>query len=107
MPPLVREHRLYQADWLLRFYGYKAESLLDEINITCNKNSIPFDPQKPVYCSGIRLGSAAMTTRGFKEDDMREVARIIADAIKNSDNENILAKLRLDSLKLCEKYPLY
>ena len=68
---------------------------------------MPNDPQSPFVTSGIRLGAAAMTTRGFKEDDMREVARIISEAIKNSDNEAVLEKLRQDSLKLCKKYPLY
>ena len=68
---------------------------------------VPNDPQSPFVTSGIRLGAAAMTTRGFKEDDMKEVARIIAEAIKNSDDEKVLNELRLESAKLCKKYPLY
>ena len=87
--------------------GKDMANVLERVGITANKNTVPNDPQSPFVTSGIRLGSAAMTTRGFKEDDMREVARIISEAIKNSENEEVLEKLRADSLKLCEKYPLY
>ena len=87
--------------------GKDMANVLERVGITANKNTVPNDPQSPFVTSGIRLGAAAMTTRGFKEDDMKEVARIIAEAIKNSDNEAVLDKLRADSLKLCEKYPLY
>lgn len=87
--------------------GKDMANVLERVGITANKNTVPNDPQSPFVTSGIRLGSAAMTTRGFKEDDMREVARIIAEAIKNSDNEEVLDKLRKDSLKLCEAHPLY
>ena len=87
--------------------GKDMANVLERVGITANKNTVPNDPQSPFVTSGIRLGAAAMTTRGFKEDDMREVARIIAEAIKNSDNETILDSLRQDSLKLCKQYPLY
>ena len=87
--------------------GKDMANVLERVGITANKNTVPNDPQSPFVTSGIRLGAAAMTTRGFKEDDMKEVARIISEAIKNSDNEQILKELRNDSLKLCEKYPLY
>ena len=87
--------------------GKDMANVLERVGITANKNTVPNDPQSPFVTSGIRLGAAAMTTRGFKEDDMREVARIIAEAIKNSDNDDILDSLRQDSLKLCKKYPLY
>lgn len=87
--------------------GKDMANILERVGITANKNTVPNDPQSPFVTSGIRLGAAAMTTRGFKEDDMREVARIIAEAIKNSENEEVLDNLRKDSLKLCEKYPLY
>ncbi len=85
--------------------GKEAEHLLDEIGITCNKNSIPFDKQKPFVTSGLRLGTAAITTRGFKEDDAREVARIIAISLKDFENKADEARDRVKSL--CEKYPLY
>lgn len=87
--------------------GKDMANVLERVGITANKNTVPNDPQSPFVTSGIRLGAAAMTTRGFKEEDMREVARIIAEAIKNSDNEGILDSLRQDSLKLCKKYQLY
>ena len=87
--------------------GKDMANVLERVGITANKNTVPNDPQSPFVTSGIRLGAAAMTTRGFKEDDMREVARIIAEAIKNSENEEVLTQLRADSLKLCKKYPLY
>lgn len=87
--------------------GKDMANVLERVGITANKNTVPNDPQSPFVTSGIRLGSAAMTTRGFKEEDMREVSRIISEAIKNSENEEILDKLRQDSLKLCEAHPLY
>ena len=87
--------------------GKDMANVLGRVGITANKNTVPNDPQSPFVTSGIRLGAAAMTTRGFVEEDRREVARIIAEAIKNSDNEEVLAELKKASLKLCEKYPLY
>ncbi len=85
--------------------GKEAEHLLDEIGITCNKNAIPFDKQKPFVTSGLRLGTAAVTTRGFVEEDIIEVARIIGIALKDFDNKADEAKIRVKAL--CEKYPLY
>ena len=85
--------------------GKEAEHLLDEVGITCNKNAIPFDTQKPFVTSGLRLGSAAVTTRGFTEDDMREVARIISITLKDYENKSEEAKERVNAL--CKKYPLY
>ena len=87
--------------------GKDMANILERVGITANKNTVPNDPQSPFVTSGIRLGAAAMTTREFKEDDMLEVARIIATAIENSDNDKILQGLREDSLKLCKKYQLY
>lgn len=87
--------------------GKDMANILERVGITANKNTVPNDPQSPFITSGIRLGAAAVTTRGFKEEDMNEVARIIATAIKNSENEDVLTKLRQDSLELCKKYPLY
>ena len=87
--------------------GKDMANVLERVGITANKNTVPNDPQSPFVTSGIRFGTAAMTTRGFKEEDMKEVARIIAEAIKNSEDEEILTQLRADSLKLCEAHPLY
>lgn len=87
--------------------GKDMANVLELVGITANKNTVPNDPQSPFVTSGIRLGSAAVTTRGFKEDDMTEVAKIIAEAIKHSDDESILKNLKERSLKLCQKNPLY
>ena len=70
--------------------GKDMANVLEKVGITANKNTVPNDPQSPFVTSGIRLGTPAMTTRGFKEADMREVGRIIAEAIANSENENVL-----------------
>lgn len=89
--------------------GKDVANVLESVGITANKNTVPNDPQSPFVTSGVRLGSPAVTTRGFKEDDMAEVAKIIAEAVKISDNPNEekVKELRARSLKLCEKYPLY
>lgn len=87
--------------------GKDMANVLERVGITANKNTVPNDPQSPFVTSGIRLGVPAVTTRGFKEDDMREVASIIASAICSSDNERDLQGLRKRSLKLCKKYPIY
>ena len=85
--------------------GKEAEHLLDEVGITCNKNAIPFDTQKPFVTSGIRLGTAAVTTRGFMEEDVIEVGKIIAITLKDFENKSEEAKARVAAL--CKKYPLY
>ena len=85
--------------------GKEAEHLLDEIGITCNKNSIPNDQQKPTVTSGLRFGSAAVTTRGFNTDDMREVARLISMTLKDFDNNADEVRARVAAL--LAKYPLY
>ncbi len=87
--------------------GKDMTNVLEKVGITANKNTVPNDPQSPFVTSGIRLGTPAVTTRGFKEDDMREVAKIIASAIYSSDNEVGLNNLKERSLKLLAKYPLY
>ena len=85
--------------------GKEAEHLLDEIGITCNKNAIPFDTQKPFVTSGLRLGTAAVTTRGFVEEDLEEVAKVIAITLKDFDAKAEEARARVAAL--CKKYPLY
>ncbi|MBR2544779.1 MAG: serine hydroxymethyltransferase [Erysipelotrichaceae bacterium] len=87
--------------------GKKAEALLDVVNITCNKNSIPFDEEKPAYCSGIRVGTPAMTTRGCKEDDFRKIAHWIALILKNPEDEAIAEQVRKEVAELTERLPLY
>ena len=85
--------------------GKEAEHLLDEIGITCNKNAIPYDKKSPFITSGIRLGTAAVTTRGFTNEDMTEVAKIISITLKDYENKADEARARVKTL--CEKYPLY
>jgi glycine hydroxymethyltransferase len=85
--------------------GKEAEHLLDEVGITCNKNAIPFDTQKPFVTSGLRLGTAAVTTRGFVEEDMAEIAKIISLTLSDFDKNASEARARVNALT--EKYPLY
>ena len=87
--------------------GKDMANILETVGITANKNTVPNDPQSPFVTSGIRLGVPAVTTRGFKEEDMKEVAKIIASAIFSSDNEEELQGLKERALKLCKKYPIY
>jgi Glycine/serine hydroxymethyltransferase len=85
--------------------GRDAETALDEVNITVNKNAIPFDQQKPNITSGIRIGTAAMTTKGFKEDDFRQVGKWIAEVIKNKDDEELKAQVKQQVLALTAAHP--
>lgn len=87
--------------------GKDVANLLEKIGITANKNTVPNDPQSPFITSGVRIGTPAVTTRGFKEDDMVEVGKIIASAITVWDNEVALNNLKARAQKLCDKYPLY
>ena len=87
--------------------GKEAEEILDGINITCNKNTIPNEKEPASIASGIRLGTPAMTTRGFKEKEFIEVANIISEALKNKDNKKIMKGLRERVNKLTNSYPLY
>ncbi len=84
--------------------GKEAQILLDSLHIATNKNTIPFDERSPFITSGLRIGSAAVTSRGFKEDDMRKVGQLIAKALKNKDSN--LDDIKAEAKKLCEKYPL-
>lgn len=84
--------------------GKKAETLLEEVRVATNKNTIPFDPESPFVTSGIRIGTPAVTTRGMKEEDMKEIASIITMALdENEDREEIKSKVKT----LCDKFPLY
>jgi glycine hydroxymethyltransferase len=87
--------------------GKEAEKLLDEIHITVNKNTIPNEKEKAMIASGIRIGSPAMTSRGFDEKDFRNVARIIDKALKNKDNKKMLEELNSQVLELTNKHPLW
>ena len=87
--------------------GKEAERLLDDVNITCNKNTIPYDSEKPFITSGIRLGSAAMTTKGFNEDDFRLVAKLISKVLKNPDNEEVKEEVKKEVYNLTSNHQFY
>ena len=87
--------------------GKVAERLLDDIGVTVNKNSIPNDPAGPMVTSGIRIGTAAVTTRGFNEADMGEIADIITQALDHPTDETVHAQIRTRVKALCDRYPLY
>ena len=87
--------------------GKEAEALLGQAHITCNKNGIPNDPQKPMVTSGIRLGSPAMTTRGFKEEQSRATAHLIADVLDKPHDEAVLATVRAKVAALTRDFPVY
>ncbi len=86
--------------------GKAAEKVLGQVNITCNKNAIPNDTEKATITSGIRLGTPAMTTRGFKEREMELVATYIDQALRNNTDENILEQIKKNVIKLTKKFPL-
>ena len=87
--------------------GKLAEAKLEEAGITCNKNAIPNDPEKPFITSGIRLGTPAITTRGFKEEETRQVAQFILTVLGNIDDSEKIAQVKEQVFKLTEKFPLY
>ena len=87
--------------------GKEAEEILDKINITCNKNSIPNDTESPILTSGIRIGTPAMTTRNFTEQEFIDVTNIIIKALTNRYDENVLKDLKKKVLEIANKYPIY
>lgn len=87
--------------------GKVAEALLDEVNITANKNGIPYDPEKPFVTSGVRIGTPAITSRGFVEEDMKEIAALIAAVLKNPEDEAVKADAQARVKALTDKYPIY
>jgi glycine hydroxymethyltransferase len=87
--------------------GKQAEQALDAAGITCNKNAVPDDPQPPMVTSGIRLGTAAVTTRGMGEEEMRYIAELIDRVLTNLGNESVYAAVRAEVAELCRRFPLY
>jgi glycine hydroxymethyltransferase len=87
--------------------GLEAQELLDRVNITCNKNAIPFDKQKPKYTSGIRLGTPAVTTRGLKEKEMEMIAQFIDQALRHKDDASVLQSIQKQVLHLMGQFPIY
>ncbi|MFM2345976.1 MAG: hypothetical protein RL654_729, partial [Pseudomonadota bacterium] len=87
--------------------GKEAEALLGRAHMTCNKNGIPNDPQKPMVTSGIRLGSPAFTSRGFKEEQSRRVANLIADVLEAPNDAAVLERVKADVAQLTRDFPVY
>jgi glycine hydroxymethyltransferase len=87
--------------------GKRADQLVSGVNITANKNTVPFDPESPFVTSGLRLGSPAMTTRGLGQGEFKEIADIIADRLLNPDDETVAAECRRRVAALCDRFPLY
>ncbi|MBF8299038.1 MAG: serine hydroxymethyltransferase, partial [Dehalococcoidia bacterium] len=86
--------------------GAKAEEVLESVHITANKNAIPFDTQPPRVTSGLRLGTPAVTTRGFDQEAMKMVAKLIATALKNTQDEKVLSQVSDDVRHLTSRYPV-
>lgn len=87
--------------------GKKAANILDSVGITCNKNTVPYDTEKPMVTSGIRMGTAAVTTRGFKEQEIKKVAELINRTLKNYSNQEKLNEVKKEVLALTAQFPLY
>ncbi len=93
--------------------GKVAEAALGRANITCNKNAVPFDPEKPFVTSGVRLGSPAGTTRGFGQAEFRQIGRMIAEVldgvVTNGDKGNgqVEARVQREAIELCDRFPIY
>ncbi len=86
--------------------GKEAQAVLDSVNITTNKNTIPFDIEKPMVTSGIRIGTPALTTRGMKEAEMETVSRLIYKALSNKDNSIVLEQIKQEVIALCSNFPI-
>jgi len=87
--------------------GKAAEAVLGSAHITVNKNAIPKDPEKPFVTSGIRIGSPAMTTRGFTEIEAEHIANLIADVLDAPDNSSVIDRVRTEVADLCKRFPVY
>jgi glycine hydroxymethyltransferase len=87
--------------------GRDAEIALGKANITVNKNAVPNDPQKPMVTSGVRIGSPAMTTRGFREEEAELLANLIADVLDHHGDDQAIKRVAGEVKKLCDRYPVY
>lgn len=91
----------------LNVKGNQAQNVLEQAGITLNKNGIPYDTEKPTVTSGIRIGSAAVTSRGMKEKEMIKISKAIIKVLNNINNENIIKDVKIEMLKLCKTFPIY
>ncbi len=92
--------------------GDKAEKILEDVGIACNKNAIPYDPNPPKITSGLRFGTAAATSRGFNENDFKEIGDIISEVLDNiNEDQNkqheFISSMKNRVIKMCKKYPIY
>ena len=87
--------------------GKVAEEALDRAGITVNKNAIPFDPEKPFIASGVRIGTPAVTTRGFKEPETQQLSHWIADVLDHLGDETALERVRAEVVAICRRFPVY
>ena len=87
--------------------GKAADAALGRANITVNKNSVPNDPQSPFVTSGLRLGTPAITTRGFGNEDVAHLTNLVCDVLDDLDDEAVIAKVQAQALELCRKFPVY
>lgn len=90
----------------LQLSGKEAEQILEAIGVSTNKNMIPFDTKKPLDPSGIRIGTAAITTRGFREKEAEKLAKIISAALKNPHNSALQSELKQEVFALCQQFPI-
>jgi glycine hydroxymethyltransferase len=102
------KNHLFLLDLTNKEYsGKDAENALGSANITVNKNSVPNDPRSPFVTSGLRIGSPAMTTRGFKEEQAKQVAGWICDVLDNINDQNTIIRVKKEVLALCKRFPVY
>jgi glycine hydroxymethyltransferase len=87
--------------------GKRADALVSQVNITANKNTVPFDPESPFVTSGLRIGTPAMTTRGMGEAEFEAIANILADCLLNPDDSAVMADCKRRVAELCDRFPLY
>ncbi|HEX2062140.1 MAG TPA: serine hydroxymethyltransferase, partial [Thermoanaerobaculia bacterium] len=87
--------------------GKDAQNMLEASNITVNKNTIPFDQNKPMVASGLRIGSPAVTTRGMREPEMKTIANLIARVLDAKGDEAVTAQVKKDVKELCDRFPIY
>ena len=102
------DNHLFMADVFSKgITGKDAQNILDAANVTTNKNTIPFDTQKPMVASGIRIGTPAVTTRGLREPEMKTIANLIARVLDSKGDAGVTAQVRRDVKELCDRFPIY
>ena len=102
------KHHLMLVDLIAKgITGKAADAALGRANITVNKNAVPNDPESPFVTSGIRVGTPAITTRGFKEDECRELAGLMADVMDNIEDDAVIEQVKAKVVAICQRFPVY